>query len=119
MHFRIERETEANMARGMSPDAAHRAARLPFGSVDAAHVRYAIRLRPLRRASALAANQGGATTTVCCSSTLDHHLLNSALEAQRVLSTPDQEHLREARERRGPEDWRDAMHTYSLDATKT
>ena len=36
MRFHIERETQANMARGMSPDAARRAARLTFGSVDAA-----------------------------------------------------------------------------------
>ena len=36
MRFHIERETEANIARGMSPDAARRAARLTFGSVDAA-----------------------------------------------------------------------------------
>jgi predicted permease len=37
MRFHVERETEANIARGMSPDAARRAARLTFGSVDAAH----------------------------------------------------------------------------------
>ena len=36
MHFHVEREIEANVARGMSPDAARRAARLTFGSVDAA-----------------------------------------------------------------------------------
>lgn len=33
MRFHIERETEANMRRGMSPEAAYRAARLTFGSV--------------------------------------------------------------------------------------
>ena len=37
MRFHIERETTANIARGMTPDAAHRAARLTFGSVDVAH----------------------------------------------------------------------------------
>ena len=37
MRFHVERETHANIARGMSPDAAHRAARLKFGSVDASH----------------------------------------------------------------------------------
>lgn len=36
MRFHVERETEANMAQGMSPAAARRAARLAFGSVDAA-----------------------------------------------------------------------------------
>ncbi len=36
MRFHIERETEANIARGMSPEAAHRAARLKFGSVEVA-----------------------------------------------------------------------------------
>ena len=36
MRFHVEREMEANVARGMSPDAARRAARLTFGSVDAA-----------------------------------------------------------------------------------
>jgi predicted permease len=36
MRFHIERETEANVARGMSREAARRAARLTFGSVDAA-----------------------------------------------------------------------------------
>ena len=39
MRFHIERETEANMARGMSADAARRAARLTFGSVDDAQER--------------------------------------------------------------------------------
>jgi putative ABC transport system permease protein len=34
VHFHIERQTEANIARGMTPDAARRAARLQFGSVD-------------------------------------------------------------------------------------
>lgn len=34
MRFHVERETEANIARGMSPAAARRAARLTFGSVD-------------------------------------------------------------------------------------
>ncbi|HEY9225955.1 MAG TPA: permease prefix domain 1-containing protein, partial [Gemmatimonadaceae bacterium] len=37
MRFHVERETEANIARGMHPDAASRAARLKFGSVDASH----------------------------------------------------------------------------------
>src|SRR5262245_3923373 len=37
MRFHIERETEANIARGMQPDAARRSARLKFGSVDASH----------------------------------------------------------------------------------
>jgi len=36
MRFHVERETEANIARGMSPTAARRAARLTFGSVDEA-----------------------------------------------------------------------------------
>jgi putative ABC transport system permease protein len=36
MHFHVERETEANIARGMSPEAARREARLTFGSVDVA-----------------------------------------------------------------------------------
>ena len=36
MRFHIERETQANIARGMSAEAAHRAARLTFGSVDVA-----------------------------------------------------------------------------------
>ena len=36
MRFHIERETRANVARGMSAEAAHRAARLTFGSVDVA-----------------------------------------------------------------------------------
>src|ERR1041385_3365175 len=36
MRFHVERETKANVERGMSPDAAHRAARLTFGSVDSA-----------------------------------------------------------------------------------
>ncbi len=36
MRFHVERATEANIARGMSPEAARRAARLAFGSVDAA-----------------------------------------------------------------------------------
>jgi predicted permease len=36
MRFHIEREVEANIAHGMTPDAARRAARLTFGSVDAA-----------------------------------------------------------------------------------
>src|SRR5438876_346183 len=35
MRFHLERETEANIARGMSPEAARREARLTFGSVDA------------------------------------------------------------------------------------
>jgi putative ABC transport system permease protein len=35
MRFHLERETEANLARGMSVEAARRAARLTFGSVDA------------------------------------------------------------------------------------
>ncbi|HEY2378195.1 MAG TPA: ABC transporter permease [Gemmatimonadaceae bacterium] len=35
MRFHLEREIQANIARGMSPDAARRAARLTFGSVDA------------------------------------------------------------------------------------
>lgn len=35
MRFHLERETEENIARGMSPEAARRAARLTFGSVDA------------------------------------------------------------------------------------
>src|SRR5690349_21274213 len=34
MSFHVARETEANIARGMSPDAARRAARLTFGSID-------------------------------------------------------------------------------------
>lgn len=34
MRFHVERETEANIARGMSPGAARRAARLTFGSID-------------------------------------------------------------------------------------
>ena len=37
MRFHVERETEANVARGMSPEQARRAARLSFGSIDAAH----------------------------------------------------------------------------------
>src|SRR6185436_16317491 len=37
MRFHVERETEANVARGMTPAAARKAARLAFGSVDAAH----------------------------------------------------------------------------------
>ena len=37
MRFHVERETKANIARGMSPDAARRAARLTFGSIDDAH----------------------------------------------------------------------------------
>ena len=37
MRFHVDRETEANVARGMSPEAARRAARLTFGSIDAAH----------------------------------------------------------------------------------
>jgi putative ABC transport system permease protein len=36
MRFHIDRETDANIARGMSPEAARRAARLTFGSIDAA-----------------------------------------------------------------------------------
>ena len=36
VRFHVERETEANIARGMSPEAARRAARLTFGSLDAA-----------------------------------------------------------------------------------
>src|ERR1043165_4094529 len=36
MRFHIDREATANVARGMTPDAAYRAARLRFGSVDAA-----------------------------------------------------------------------------------
>jgi putative ABC transport system permease protein len=36
MRFHIERETDANIASGMTPAAARRAARLSFGSVDAA-----------------------------------------------------------------------------------
>lgn len=36
MRFHVERETEANVARGMTPDAARRAARMTFGSIDAA-----------------------------------------------------------------------------------
>jgi putative ABC transport system permease protein len=36
MRFHLERETDANIARGMSPEAARRAAHLTFGSVDAA-----------------------------------------------------------------------------------
>src|SRR5690242_684311 len=36
MRFHLERETQANVARGMSPAAARRAARLTFGSVDVA-----------------------------------------------------------------------------------
>jgi len=36
MRFHIQRETEANIARGMSPDAARRSARMTFGSIDAA-----------------------------------------------------------------------------------
>jgi putative ABC transport system permease protein len=36
MRFHIERETQANVARGMSAEAARRAARLTFGSIDAA-----------------------------------------------------------------------------------
>lgn len=36
MQFHLERETQVNVARGMSGEAAHRAARLKFGSVDAA-----------------------------------------------------------------------------------
>ena len=39
MRFHIERQTEANIARGMPPEAARRAARLAFGSVDAAQER--------------------------------------------------------------------------------
>lgn len=39
MRFHIERETEANIARGMSPNDARRAARLIFGGVDVAHER--------------------------------------------------------------------------------
>lgn len=39
MRFHVERETNANIARGMSSDAAQRAARLTFGSVDATHER--------------------------------------------------------------------------------
>src|SRR3954471_14394729 len=35
--FHVEREVEANISRGMSPDVARRAARLSFGSADAAH----------------------------------------------------------------------------------
>ena len=37
MRFHLEREAQANIARGMSPDIAMREARLRFGSVDAAH----------------------------------------------------------------------------------
>ena len=37
MRFHIEREVEANIARGLSPAAARRAARLTFGSLDASH----------------------------------------------------------------------------------
>jgi putative ABC transport system permease protein len=37
MRFHVERETEANIARGMAPDVARRAARMKFGSVDASH----------------------------------------------------------------------------------
>src|SRR4051812_43737855 len=37
MRFHVERETDANIARGMSAEAARRAARLTFGSVDTAH----------------------------------------------------------------------------------
>ncbi|HTE47469.1 MAG TPA: ABC transporter permease [Gemmatimonadaceae bacterium] len=37
MRFHVERETDANIARGMSPAAARRAAHLIFGSVDASH----------------------------------------------------------------------------------
>ena len=36
MRFHVERETDANIAHGMSPEAARRAARLKFGSVDVA-----------------------------------------------------------------------------------
>ncbi len=36
MRFHLDRETEANIARGMPPQAAYRAARLTFGSIDAA-----------------------------------------------------------------------------------
>ena len=36
MRFHVERETDANIALGMSPDAARRAARLTFGSIVAA-----------------------------------------------------------------------------------
>jgi putative ABC transport system permease protein len=36
MRFHLERDIDANIARGMSPDAARRAANLTFGSVDAA-----------------------------------------------------------------------------------
>src|SRR5262245_3715594 len=36
MRFHVERETEENLARGMTPDAARRAARMTFGSIDAA-----------------------------------------------------------------------------------
>jgi putative ABC transport system permease protein len=39
MRFHIERETEANIARGMSPEDAGRAARMLFGSVDMAQER--------------------------------------------------------------------------------
>lgn len=39
MRFHIERETEVNIARGMSPQEAHRAARLIFGGVGVAHER--------------------------------------------------------------------------------
>jgi putative ABC transport system permease protein len=39
MRFHLEREIEANIARGMSPSAARRAARLTFGSVDDAQER--------------------------------------------------------------------------------
>ena len=39
MRFHIERETEANVARGMSPEQASRAAHLIFGGVDVTHER--------------------------------------------------------------------------------
>src|SRR3954471_8167208 len=37
MQFHVERETEANIARGMPPGIARRAARMKFGSVGASH----------------------------------------------------------------------------------
>ena len=39
MRFHIERETEANIARGMAPEAARRAARRTFGSIEVAQER--------------------------------------------------------------------------------
>jgi hypothetical protein len=85
MRFRGERETEANILRGMFQEAARRAARLAFGSVDAAQEWSSEDVAGIVVSATIVAPSGNAFETLRAASQMDVALPRMALTPSTLI----------------------------------